>query len=52
VVCPGVDWPEVGWPDIDPEVCPEVEPAPAPAVPAPAEPVCRAAIITGAAFVS
>lgn len=45
MVCPGVD-----WPDIDPEVCPEVEPAPAvPAPPDPAEPVCNAAISTGEA---
>jgi len=48
VVCPGVDWPEVDCPDIDPEVCPEVEPAPAVPAPAdPAEPVCSAAIRTG-----
>lgn len=45
MLCPGFDWPEVDWPDIDPAVCPEVEPAPAPADPA--EPVCSAAIRTG-----
>jgi hypothetical protein len=45
-----VVWPEVDCPEADPVVCPEVELAPALAVPAPAdpaEPACNAAIRTG-----
>lgn len=49
---PGCDvpvWPVVPWPDIEPEVWPEFDPAEVPAVPAPpVDPaVCSAAIITG-----